>query len=128
MLVAEQVPVRAAVGMKLAAHHIGNLGDKIVRRAPVAQRCQRHKIHTVHDVIELRFRDFQREPGLARAARPQDRDQAQCVIGKQLGKLVQFIVAPDKRRGFDREVVPVHPGDRRRWRVKTRLTAPDRQR
>ncbi len=70
----------------------------------IGDRRQRDEEHALGEVLDELGGSLQREPGLARAARPGERQQTHVLPPQSLGDRSQLALAPDQRCGLDGQV------------------------
>jgi hypothetical protein len=78
--------------------------DSPLDEAGLGERGQVDEPDTVRPRVELPACDLQREPGLAGAADPGERDEA--VLPERCGELVELPLAAEEARRRGRQVVP----------------------
>ncbi len=80
------------------------LRDRRQDELGIGDRCQRDEEHALGEFLEELGGGLQPEPGLARASRPGERQQAHVLPPQSLGDRGQLALAPDQRRGQDGQV------------------------
>jgi len=90
----------------LLAHTEGD-GDGRRYQRRIGQGGERHEPSPVREVVERLGGHLQRQAGLARAARPRQRQQPTVVAADEVDHLSHLALPPEERRRLQGQVVPL---------------------